>query len=308
MYPKNLITFLFVFSTLVTHAATLTINFEGFNTINTGVFNVGPFSGTIVIDTDLAVSDGSGEFLDAITQFELLLNNAITVSADGVASTNKVTQVDNSDDEPDQGLLIAIEGGISDNSNLGDVERLFLDIRFQPGIQLFDDIDSLLNQLSDGDQFVGVPAISNPNVGDHDFFNLSVRYVGTTAVDSTILNNADIDDTNGGLFTTFTDATSGDPDADGDTIPDTSDNCIQVSNRDQRDTDSDGYGNVCDADLDNDCTVNFVDLGLLRARFFTDDADADFNADGVVNVIDLGVLRSGFFSPPGPSGTTTLCD
>ena len=91
-------------------------------------------------------------------------------------------------------------------------------------------------------------------------------------------------------------------DPDGDGIPDGEDNCTLVSNPDQRDTNGDGFGNACDADLDNNGVVNVVDLGLLRSVFFTDDADADFNGDGVVNVVDLAVMRASFFGPPGPSG------
>ena len=91
-------------------------------------------------------------------------------------------------------------------------------------------------------------------------------------------------------------------DTDGDGVTDSADNCTLVANADQRDTNGDGFGNVCDADLNNDGIVNVVDLGQLRAVFFTANADADFNGDGVVNVVDLGILRSGFFLPPGPSG------
>ncbi|MEM7675702.1 MAG: hypothetical protein AAF449_06825, partial [Myxococcota bacterium] len=69
----------------------------------------------------------------------------------------------------------------------------------------------------------------------------------------------------------------------------------------------DGYGNPCDADLNNDCIVNVVDLGILRTVFFTNDADADLNGDGEVNVVDLGFLRALFFGAPGPSGVTQTC-
>ena len=93
------------------------------------------------------------------------------------------------------------------------------------------------------------------------------------------------------------------PDTDEDGIPDDADNCTLVPNPDQRDSNGDGFGNVCDADLNNDLVINVVDLGLLRAVFFTADADADFNGDGVVNVVDLGIMRAAFFGPPGPSGT-----
>lgn len=90
-------------------------------------------------------------------------------------------------------------------------------------------------------------------------------------------------------------------DSDGDLIPDVSDNCINVPNLFQVDADSDGHGNICDADLSNDCVVNVTDLGTLRAVFFTNWPAADFNVDGVVNFVDLGIMRAAFFMPPGPS-------
>ncbi|MEO1576230.1 MAG: thrombospondin type 3 repeat-containing protein [Pseudomonadota bacterium] len=92
-------------------------------------------------------------------------------------------------------------------------------------------------------------------------------------------------------------------DSDGDGVDDSVDNCSAIANADQVDADADGFGNRCDADLNNDLVVNVVDLGLLRQVFFTDDTEADFNVDGVVNVVDLGIMRSTFFLPPGPGAT-----
>lgn len=97
-------------------------------------------------------------------------------------------------------------------------------------------------------------------------------------------------------------------DEDGDGVANATDNCLEQPNSAQRDTDGDGYGNRCDSDLNNDCIANFLDLGLFRNVFFSDDADADFNGDGTVNFLDLGILRSGFFQPPGPSAQTLECD
>jgi hypothetical protein len=91
-------------------------------------------------------------------------------------------------------------------------------------------------------------------------------------------------------------------DADGDGVADAADNCTLVPNADQRDTNGDGFGNICDADLNNDNVVNFIDLGILRSVFFTADPDADLNGDGSVNFVDLGIMRATFFGPPGPSG------
>ncbi|MFK8031632.1 MAG: hypothetical protein AB8G18_15455, partial [Gammaproteobacteria bacterium] len=97
-------------------------------------------------------------------------------------------------------------------------------------------------------------------------------------------------------------------DTDGDLVNDGFDNCVLVDNKPQVDGDSDGYGNQCDTDLNNDCVTNVVDLGILRTVFFTSDPVADINGDGVVNVVDLGLMRLAFFSQPGPSGTSGECD
>jgi hypothetical protein len=96
-------------------------------------------------------------------------------------------------------------------------------------------------------------------------------------------------------------------DTDADGVPDSSDNCTQVANADQRDTDADGFGNICDTDLNNDCSVNFVDLGAFRSVFFSSDPNADFDGSVGVNFGDLGILRGSFFQPPGPSGVPNLC-
>jgi hypothetical protein len=96
-------------------------------------------------------------------------------------------------------------------------------------------------------------------------------------------------------------------DADCDDVPDAMDNCLASANADQRDTDGDGIGNSCDQDLNDDCIVNFADLGVLKAAFFTSFDDADFDGDGQVNFVDLGTMKDAFFGPPGPSGTPNLC-
>jgi hypothetical protein len=91
-------------------------------------------------------------------------------------------------------------------------------------------------------------------------------------------------------------------DSDGDGVANEFDNCTQAANADQRDTDGDGYGNACDADLDNSGVVNFGDLGLMKSLFFSNDPNADLDGNGSVNFQDLGILKAAFFEPPGPSG------
>lgn len=91
-------------------------------------------------------------------------------------------------------------------------------------------------------------------------------------------------------------------DTDRDGVPDSRDNCINVANPGQIDSDGDGYGNVCDGDLNNDGIVNSIDLAQFRARFGTrGDSAADFNGDNVVNALDLAKFRALFATRPGPS-------
>jgi len=91
-------------------------------------------------------------------------------------------------------------------------------------------------------------------------------------------------------------------DSDGDGVDDDNDNCTLISNPGQRDTDSDNFGNRCDADLDNSGLVNSLDLGLFKAQLLSTDPDADFNGDGIVNSLDLGIFKQLFLKAPGPSG------
>lgn len=90
------------------------------------------------------------------------------------------------------------------------------------------------------------------------------------------------------------------PDADGDGIPDVLDNCDQVANAGvgtggNCDTNQDGFGNMCDADLDQTGVVNVKDLGVWRAQNALGaggNLAADMDCSGVINVKDLGRWRS----------------
>jgi len=92
-------------------------------------------------------------------------------------------------------------------------------------------------------------------------------------------------------------------DNDNDGIADNLDNCTEVSNPAQQNTDGDIFGNACDADFNNDNFVNSLDLGLFKQMFFTSgDVEADLNGDQIVNSLDLGLFKARFFQAPGPSG------
>lgn len=92
-------------------------------------------------------------------------------------------------------------------------------------------------------------------------------------------------------------------DFDADGVDNLLDNCFEVPNPDQLDSDGDQYGNRCDADFNNDNLVNFTDLQLMKADFFsTGNLQTDLNGDGLVNFDDLSIMRELFFGVPGPSG------
>ncbi len=91
-------------------------------------------------------------------------------------------------------------------------------------------------------------------------------------------------------------------DTDQDGVPDDRDNCTAVANTDQRDTDGDQVGNLCDGDLNNDNLVNFGDFQLFRDAFQSTAPDADFDGNGNVDFQDLAIFVSLVFQPPGPSG------
>lgn len=96
-------------------------------------------------------------------------------------------------------------------------------------------------------------------------------------------------------------------DADGDQVTDIDDNCTEVANGDQLDTDGDGYGQLCDGDFNNDGSTNTLDLHIFKAAHNSCsgdvdfDRDADFNGDGCVNTLDLNILKGLYRKPPGPS-------
>lgn len=94
-------------------------------------------------------------------------------------------------------------------------------------------------------------------------------------------------------------------DSDGDGVIDPLDNCTLVANPDQRDTHGDGFGNICDPDINNDGTVNFLDVAQFSDAFLQSGKglDADFNGDLAVNFLDLMILQEYAFGPPGPSGS-----
>ena len=96
------------------------------------------------------------------------------------------------------------------------------------------------------------------------------------------------------------------PDSDGDTISDGDDNCSDVANTSQDDTDGDDCGNLCDADYDNTGLVGFIDFSAFSGAYGTNDLEMDHTepVSGPVGFLDFSFFSGAYGSVPGPSGTT----
>ncbi|MDH5254347.1 MAG: dockerin type I domain-containing protein, partial [Gammaproteobacteria bacterium] len=96
-------------------------------------------------------------------------------------------------------------------------------------------------------------------------------------------------------------------DTDGDGVPNAADNCTQLPNPGQCDSDGDGYGNRCDGDLTGNGATNSQDAIVVRQQLGKPSVGptynaADLNCSGSVNAQDVTFLRQLLGKPPGPSG------
>ncbi len=200
------------------------------------------------------------------------------------------------------------------------------------------DLDSLL-AANGGDGSAGVvingidandgSGIDISAAGDFNMDGIDDIAIGADTADPNGQNSA------GETYVVYGRADTGDPDGDGDGVPDATDNCVTVPNNDQADGDADGVGDACDncveianadqydsngddigslcdadvtgPDAIEDCTVNFLDLQALKDAFFSNPAsptwnpDADFDNSGLINFVDLQLVKDQFFGSPGPS-------
>jgi uncharacterized membrane protein len=98
-------------------------------------------------------------------------------------------------------------------------------------------------------------------------------------------------------------------DADSDGVCDNVDHCLGIANAAQNDADSDGYGNICDTDVDNNCVTGSSDISAVISAFGTPaPTPYDVDDNGVTGSSDISKVISSFGVVPGPSGNPcALC-
>ena len=91
----------------------------------------------------------------------------------------------------------------------------------------------------------------------------------------------------------ITSPTDPQPDADGDRIPDASDNCVNVANPGQEDADGDGIGDACDGVTDSD--GDGIEDAADNCPAVSNPTQADVDGDGIGDACDASDDRC---SPP----------
>jgi hypothetical protein len=103
-------------------------------------------------------------------------------------------------------------------------------------------------------------------------------------------------------------AAAGAADTDGDGVADGADNCSELPNPDQRDTNADGFGNACDPDFDQDGVVGWSDRAAVEQAFGASvgdaryDPDLDLGGNGAIGSHERLETARRHGSAPGPSG------
>ncbi|MFN3200917.1 MAG: lectin-like protein [Bradymonadia bacterium] len=158
------------------------------------------------------------------------------------------------------------------------------------GDEICDDVDNCVNDANPdqddgdedgiGDACDNCPELPTPDQSDLDGDNLG------DACDEDIDGDGFDNSTEGICRTDPASAESIPPDADGDDVCDPIDNCVNVANPDQADTDIDGDGDLCDDDRDGDSVLNRIEYACGSDSFDAESLPSDTDEDGFCDAYD----------------------
>lgn len=94
-------------------------------------------------------------------------------------------------------------------------------------------------------------------------------------------------------------------DTDNDGVADNIDNCTEISNTDQIDSDGDGFGNLCDEDINNDCMIDWTDVVIINNNVGSTIMRLDLNLDGTVDTLDVARAYRRLNNTPGPAASNS---
>ncbi len=211
---------------------------------------------------------------------------------------------------PDPGQNYVLEFNIQDDDNGDGVISNAADDEFQYSCQISPSGPCAIS--GGGWQLVTVP-IAN-FVADNSFVYGGNDILDTTPVSGggngpmvrmvvAVISNSGADATFRTDYWIFQNLT----DTDSDGVLEYLDNCTQLANATQVDSDNDGFGNRCDGDMNNNGTTNSQDYVLFRQQLGQPSTPptyniGDLNGNGAVNSQDYVLFRGLLGQPPGPSG------
>ena len=242
--------------------------------------DVFPFDSTEVLDSD---ADGIGNnadpdddndgFADINDDLPLDSTEQQDTDADGIGNnTDTDDDGDGIEDGNDAFPLNSLYSVDSDNDGMADAWEILY------GLNPNDPSDTISDQDDDGAVALQEFIEGTLPVADADNDGLSDNYEASIGTNP---NNADSDndgvnDKDDALPLNSAETT----DSDQDAVGDNTDNCTDIANTDQLDTDGDAIGDACDSDADNDGLPNDYETANGLSPIDASDAQSDSDMDG----------------------------